>query len=119
ITQHHYIYVYPPTEEQLFQVEAKSNIRYTVDELSQGTVDQLYVSLRLAIAKVMLHTYQVPLLIDDAFVHFDDARMKEALTILAEISIAQSVLFFGCKQQVTSALPILYMRIESGKADFG
>lgn len=119
ITQHHYIYVYPPTEEQLFQVEAKSNIRYTVDELSQGTVDQLYVSLRLAIAKVMLHTYQVPLLIDDAFVHFDDARMKEALTILGEIAKEQQVLFFTCKQKVREALPILDMRIESWKEDIG
>lgn len=113
ITQNQYIYVYPPTEEELFQVEARDNIRYTVDELSQGTVDQLYVSLRLAIAKVMLHTYQVPLLIDDAFVHFDDTRMKEALAVLVEIAGEQQVLFFTCKQKVRESLDVLDMRIES------
>src|SRR5699024_1255174 len=103
ITSSQYTHVYPPTEEELFQVEAKGNIRYTVDELSQGTVDQLYVSLRLAIAKVMMNTYQVPLLIDDAFVHFDDVRMKDALAVLDEITKEQQVLLFTCKQNVREA----------------
>lgn len=112
ITSSQYTHVYPPTEEELFQVEAKGNIRYTVDELSQGTVDQLYVSLRLAIAKVMMNTYQVPLLIDDAFVHFDDVRMKDALAVLDEITKEQQVLLFTCKQNVREAWNVPEMVFE-------
>lgn len=113
ITNNQYIHVHPPTEEELFQVEAKGNVRYTVDELSQGTVDQLYVSLRLSIAKVMMTTYQVPLLIDDAFVHFDDVRMQEALALLVEIAEEQQVLFFTCKQNVREALNVPEMIFET------
>src|SRR5699024_2424283 len=95
-----------------FQVEAKGNIRYTVDELSQGTVDQLYVSLRLAIAKVMMNTYQVPLLIDDAFVHFDDVRMKDALAVLDEITKEQHEILLTCKQYVRESCNVPKMVFE-------
>jgi uncharacterized protein YhaN len=100
LTGGHYKTVYPPTEASLFRVEGKDEVRYTVEELSQGTVDQLYVALRLAIAKVMHHTFQIPLLVDDAFVHFDDIRTEKALQLLEEIASEQQIIFFTCKGSV-------------------
>src|SRR5699024_1028204 len=93
LTKGKYLNVFPPTETDLFQVEGTGDIRYTVNELSQGTIDQLYVSLRFAIAKVMRDTYQVPLLVDDAFVHFDDHRTQEATILLTEMAKEQQVVF--------------------------
>src|SRR5699024_8677579 len=64
ITNGRYINVYAPTEKELFQVEANNNIRYTIEELSKGTIDQVYVSLRLAMNTVMQEKVQMPLMID-------------------------------------------------------
>src|SRR5699024_4327820 len=50
LTNGRYHQVYAPTSKIPFQVEGKDHIVYTVNMLSQGTVDQLYIALRLAIS---------------------------------------------------------------------
>ena len=102
LTNGNYIDVIAPTASQLFQVEANNNIRYTVDELSQGTIDQLYISLRLAIGNVMSKKFIVPFMMDDAFVHFDDKRTKEIIQLLKEIAREsdRQILLFTCKQHI-------------------
>lgn len=62
--------------------------------LSCGTVDQLYLSLRLAIAKLL--TAQTPLILDDALVNFDDARACAALRVLRREAQTRQVLLFTC-----------------------
>ena len=47
---------------------------------SDGTADQLYLALRLAVAEEL--TPNAPLVLDDAFVRFDDDRLKEILQLL-------------------------------------
>ncbi|WP_196493854.1 AAA family ATPase [Ornithinibacillus caprae] len=100
ITGGAYIHVFAPTEEKLFLVESKDNIRYTVEELSQGTIDQLYVSLRLAIGEIMTKENHLPFIIDDAFVHFDAIRTEKVLRILDEIAEKQQVLLFSCRKEI-------------------
>lgn len=100
LTKGTYQKVFAPTESELFQVEAVNDMRYTVEELSKGTIDQLYISLRLAISKVMSDKFIVPMIIDDAFVHFDDTRTKEMIHILKEIAKERQVLLFTCKEQI-------------------
>lgn len=106
LTNKRYVQVFPPTETTVFQVEGTDDIRYTVHELSQGTIDQLYVSLRFAIAKVMSDTFCVPLLVDDAFVHFDDQRTYQATKILEEMAVGQQVLFFTCRQTTAEKMDV-------------
>lgn len=100
ITNNHYQALYPPTSTKPFRVEANDGIRYTAGELSKGTIDQLYVSLRLAIGEVMSEKHKLPFIIDDAFVHFDAVRIKQLAGILAEISTARQIIFFTCKRDV-------------------
>ncbi|RYG72865.1 hypothetical protein EU245_08640 [Lentibacillus lipolyticus] len=95
--------IYPPGENQPFQVEAHDGIRYDVNELSQGTVDQLYVSLRLGISEVMSQKHRLPFIIDDAFVHFDPARTKRMAALLSEVSKQQQIILFTCKPDVMEA----------------
>ena len=64
---------------------------------SDGTVDQLYLSLRLAVAEEL--TPQAPLVLDDALVRFDDARLKAALDILQELSETKQVICFTCQSR--------------------
>ncbi|MFO0593000.1 MAG: AAA family ATPase [Polyangiaceae bacterium] len=66
-----------------------------VEGLSDGTRDQLYLALRLAtIERFAAHAEPMPLVLDDAFVHFDDARARAALLALSDLLPRAQVLFF-------------------------
>lgn len=62
---------------------------------SEGTVDQLYLALRLAVAKELTPT--APLILDDALIRFDDARLAEAMRILREEAREKQVILFTCQ----------------------
>ncbi len=67
---------------------------------SDGTVDQLYLALRLAVAAEL--TPNAPLVLDDAFVRFDDVRLAAAMEILKEESTARQVILFTCQTRETN-----------------
>ncbi|MFS0671917.1 AAA family ATPase [Ornithinibacillus sp. 179-J 7C1 HS] len=104
ITDNVYINVFPPIEEKPFIVERQDHIRFHVQELSQGTINQLYVSLRLAISMVMSESLQMPFIMDDAFVHFDMIRYDRMIQILENVSDQHQILLFTCKQDLTSRI---------------
>ncbi len=62
---------------------------------SDGTIDQLYLALRLAVAEEL--TPNAPLVLDDALVRFDDERLALALEILKEESKGRQVILFTCQ----------------------
>ncbi|WP_067729818.1 ATP-binding protein [Oceanobacillus damuensis] len=103
ITGNMYNNVYAPTGNTPFQVESPEKIRYTIDELSQGTIDQLYVSLRLAISEIMSEDNGLPFIIDDAFVHFDSLRTNRMIKILEQAAEKQQVILLTCKEEVAKA----------------
>ena len=103
LTGNGYQTVYAPVGDQPFQVETNDAIRYTINELSQGTVDQLYVSLRMAISEIMSEKHRLPFIIDDAFVHFDAVRTKRVMEIVESIGEKQQIIIFTCKKEVTAS----------------
>ena len=66
---------------------------------SDGTVDQLYLALRLAVAEEL--TPEAPLILDDVLVRFDDERMKAAVEILKEVAKNRQVICFTCQKRET------------------
>ena len=62
---------------------------------SDGTMDQLYFALRLAVAEELVP--DAPLVLDDAFVRYDDTRLKEAMTILQEEAAQKQIILFTCQ----------------------
>jgi len=71
------------------------NVEVDVAGLSQGTRDQLYLSLRLA--SLLRHAEAaepMPLVLDDVFVHFDDERSRAAFAVLSEVAEKMQVVFF-------------------------
>ncbi len=64
---------------------------------SDGTVDQLYLALRLAVAEEL--TPDAPLILDDALVRFDDARMTAAVKLLKEMAQGKQVILFTCQSR--------------------
>lgn len=61
---------------------------------SDGTVDQLYLALRLAVARTLIP--DVPLVLDDVMVRFDDRRLAAALEILRQEAEQKQVILFTC-----------------------
>ncbi len=65
--------------------------------LSRGTMDQLYLAVRLAVCELALPTDETaPLVLDDALVNFDDKRMALALEVLKELANERQILLFTC-----------------------
>jgi uncharacterized protein YhaN len=82
--------------EQPAIVGVRPDNRHTeVDKMSDGSRDQLYLSLRLATLATYLETSEpMPFIVDDILIKFDDDRAKATLEILSEISNKTQVLFF-------------------------
>lgn len=65
--------------------------------LSQGTADQLYLAVRLAVCRLALPQEEpCPLVLDDALTNFDDSRMALALACLEELGGQRQILLFTC-----------------------
>jgi uncharacterized protein YhaN len=62
---------------------------------SDGTGDQLYLALRLAVAEAL--TPEAPLVLDDALVRFDDTRLASAMDILQKEAKEKQVILFTCQ----------------------
>lgn len=62
--------------------------------LSRGTVDQIYLAVRLAVCDLCLP--DAPLVLDEALAAFDDVRAKRALELLQELSAQRQILLFSC-----------------------
>ncbi len=62
---------------------------------SDGTVDQLYLALRLAVSRALLPG--APLVLDDALTRFDDRRLAAALEILRRED--RQILLFTCQSR--------------------
>ena len=61
---------------------------------SDGTADQLYLALRLAVAEAL--TPDAPLVLDDALLRFDDARLQNTLELLQTEAAKKQIILFSC-----------------------
>ncbi|MBR5273507.1 MAG: AAA family ATPase [Clostridia bacterium] len=68
--------------------------------MSAGTLDQIYLSLRLALIKTIFDGREYPVIcMDDALVNFDSARMKRAAKYISRDFASKSqILFFTCRE---------------------
>lgn len=72
--------------------------------LSRGTQEQLYLSLRLALAEAASREQALPLLLDDLFVHYDEARLGRCAGILSELAASRQIILFTCHRHVAETL---------------
>jgi uncharacterized protein YhaN len=57
-----------------------------VMQLSQGTIDQIYLAARLGLVRLVTGDRRPPLVFDDPFVTFDDQRAARALDLLHDLA---------------------------------
>ncbi len=69
--------------------------------MSDGTLDPLFLSLRLAYLHNKLSEFEpMPLVVDDILIHLDDTRALATMKVLAEFSKSTQVLFFTHHQRL-------------------
>jgi uncharacterized protein YhaN len=78
-----------------FLIERSDHTLFEANELSQATAEQVYVSIRLALATTLYEKYHFPIIIDDSFVNFDSSRTKKVMELLKKLEHNQ-ILFFTC-----------------------
>jgi uncharacterized protein YhaN len=82
----------------------------TVEKMSSGTRDQLYLALRLATLEWRLEKHEpIPFIADDILVNFDDQRSAATLNALAELGKKNQVILFTHHQQIVRTVQSLNM----------
>jgi uncharacterized protein YhaN len=72
--------------------------------LSKGTVDQVYLALRLALVRVFSGADEtIPMLLDDPFANYDDERLRHALKLLQNVAETNQIILFTCRDDVARA----------------
>ena len=94
------------------KVKDKNGKKFEVQFLSRGTSEQLYFALKLAFVEQVYDKIALPILIDDAFVNFDEQRTSYIIELLKKLSQKTQVLIFTQKKQLGKALGIKTLNFE-------
>lgn len=91
----------------------KREVKY----LSRGTAEQLYFALKLAFVGQIKDQINLPILIDDSFVNFDDQRIGYIEKLLNKISEHNQVLIFTAQQSLVDKLAVKALTFRKEAAD--
>ena len=84
-----------------------------VERLSQGTIDQMYLGLRLASIDIITEE-KIPIILDETFAFFDDDRLKNILEFINN-NYDKQVIILTCSKremEILNKLNIDYNYIE-------
>ena len=115
LTEGQYIRVLAPIGKESIEVERRDGRRFEPAFLSRGTVEQLYLAMRFALAEEYTRQALLPLVLDDIFVNFDPYRTRAAIRALAEIADTRQIFFFTCHTHICTLFKeenVLHTRIE-------
>ena len=102
--------------------QADDPVSHEWQYLSNGTIDQAYFALRMAVSELLCRDgKRLPLLLDDVFLQYDDQRAERGLRFLVDYANDNEnptqIVFFTCHQhlieqlhQVNSQIPVLSLR---------
>lgn len=103
-------------ENDTIMVKHNNGQMYHPLELSQSTKELLYIALRISLIKILRPYYPFPIIIDDAFVHFDKQRKSMMLNYLRELAKDYQVLYFTCMKDtaIPSKEMLILNKLEEG-----
>ena len=82
------------SEPLKLQAKRADGTLVSIEGLSEGTRDQLFLALRLAALEMHLdQAHALPFIADDLFINYDDKRSREGLEALGELSRKTQVVF--------------------------
>ncbi|HOK09494.1 MAG TPA: AAA family ATPase [Candidatus Hydrogenedens sp.] len=95
--------------------ETKKAVPIQELSLSQGTLEQLYFSMRVAFIKIISqHEEHLPMLLDDPFSNYDHPRLCQALNTLKILGENHQILLFTCRDDILNVandlnIPVIKM----------
>ena len=100
-----YSRIYAPLGEAKIYVEDKDGSRKDIQELSRGTAEQLYLSLRFGfIREFSKRAESLPIIFDDILVNFDPKRFQAACRAIKELIKTNQILYFTCHPETVDLL---------------
>lgn len=102
ISSGRYHKIWAPLGEDFLCVDDEYGRTFRVEQLSGGTREQLFLAIRFALVREFARRgVELPVVMDDLFVNFDEERTDAAADCLIEIAgEGQQVLFFTCHQHL-------------------
>lgn len=111
VTNGKYTEIYLDSENNIL-VETEQGKYVTIDNLSVGTIDLVYLALRISASKEICNE-NMPIILDESFSYYDTERMEEILKYLSEVN--NQILILTCTQReenVLNKLNIKYNKVE-------
>lgn len=90
-------------EDEGIIVETENGNYVNASLLSVGTIDQLYLALRLAIANEVAKE-NLPIILDEAFAYYDEERLENILSYLNDNFKENQIIIFTCSNRETNAM---------------
>lgn len=84
-------------------VEIDDGRYISVENLSIGTIDQMYLALRISSLKT-ISKEKMPIILDEAFVYFDDERLKNILEFIHKNYKDNQIIIFTCSDREKNIL---------------
>ena len=91
-------------------VELENGEYVKCDRLSTGTIEQLYLALRLSAFEEITEE-KIPIILDEAFAYYDNIRLENILSYLNNYYTDNQILIFTCtdrEKQILDRLKIEY-----------
>ena len=105
ITGGRYTRIYFPLNSSEIYVEDREGHHKSVSELSRGTAEQLYLSLRFGfIREFGRHSESLPVVFDDVLVNFDPERCKSTCEAIKDLVSGNQVFYFTCHPETVQML---------------
>ncbi len=116
LTLGHYQRVWTPLDAETLLVDTAEGKTLTVEKLSRGTREQLFLCLRLALVQTYFSDrgVQLPLVLDDVLVNFDSRRAEAAGRVLRKFASAgQQIMLFTCHEHIAAMFADLGVQVRT------
>ncbi len=105
MTLNRYPRIFAPFGEAKIYVEDAGRSRKEIQDLSRGTAEQLYLSLRFGfIREFNKRAEPLPIIFDDILVNFDPERFRAACECIGELTKTNQAFYFTCHPESTALL---------------
>lgn len=101
-------------EQKGLIVELENGEYVSANVLSTGTIDQLYLSLRLSMLNEISEE-KLPIILDESFAYFDEERLKNILLFLSTYAKEHQIILFTCtnrEKELLDSIKVEYKWIE-------
>jgi uncharacterized protein YhaN len=97
LTRGRYASLIAPLGEDRIEVLSQDGSRKEIAQLSRGTAEQLYLSLRFGfINEFSKRSGALPIIMDEILVNFDNHRAEATVKSIVELSQTHQILYFTC-----------------------